>query len=552
METIRITSGPVFETITQRFWWIWLLAITVVAMVLSATLEFAPFLFMDELMGVDFGRVILNSGTNWSVAWMTESGEPVYLLSYVGAVLQELAYQIGGQMGPRFSALVGALAAATCLVGWLRARGTAEIAALVLGLVFVLDPTFVQAYTTGRVDGWAMALCLGCCWLLRVNASHPVAEKPFKQRILLAGTLAALSLFTWPSAGFLFPLILFELIMLARSRRLAARSWRQTSLPIALFLAGGLGAGLLLLIPIAAQVYQLAGSMVEALQVNTQHGGALSEQPVLLRLTLSFVELLRVLKFTPVLLVGAVAGAVWKRETGIILGGLLAALLMMSTVVYISRVQYLLPYLAASAAALYQGKTAAQRPFYRIRLWGLGFAFAWSVGLTLFARTLVAVYEREYLNRELVHETALKMLGPGNYSVALFYSFEFYYAGRSLGWKMYAPYKPAFADISLQAMQQLLPHVDYAIIPQELLTKDYASLLKKEGMSEKGTFIRYKHPADKDYVKDHSKTTNMDRLHIVYRILEQPYGPYKLFARPVKNPAGMRSHQTNILKRGNM
>ncbi|WP_089321187.1 hypothetical protein [Pontibacter ummariensis] len=523
------------KRIVSRFWWVWLVAIAIVVFVILATLEFAPFLFMDELMNVDLGRTILNPKTSWSVAWMTEENKPVYLLTYLGPVLQELSYQVAGELGPRVSALIGAVAAATALVGWLLARGTAKIAALALGIAFILDPLFVQAYTTGRVDGWAMALCLSSCGVLRYVALYQLQGHSINRYVFLSSTLAVLALFTWPSAGFLIPLILIEFLFLLKKKVSLSGSWQDAVVPAASFITGCLVTSLLLLVPIVPQLYDLLGSMIEALKVNLRHGGEASDQGGGgLSITASFIEILRVLKFTPALLLMALLGVVRKRQPEVLIGGLVAVLLMMSTVVYISRVQYLLPYLVLSAATLFSFKTVGHKASL-INTSALVLVLFWSVGLTIIARTIVALHKSEERNRELISRTARSMIGPGNHSVALFNSFEFYYAGRSLGWKMYAPYKPAFADISLEMMQRSLSHADYAIIPQEHLTKEFEDLLKDEGMYLAGAYLFYKEPYEKDYVKDHSKTTNIDRVHIVYRILRQPYGPYRLYARENKS-----------------
>ncbi|MFZ2097168.1 MAG: hypothetical protein WAV05_11080, partial [Anaerolineales bacterium] len=189
------------------FWIKWSLAITVIALIHSFTLTISPTVWPDEVDIIDYGRVALQPNTEWSINWQEED-RPRLMLSYLGPILQEWAFQFSGEslVGPRAISLIGALAAATIAVGWLRSRGTSAFKAGLLGLIFLLDPLFTQSYRGARVDGWAMALGLGACWVLSRTSWRIQNGRTYHGMVLLAGALDLLAFFVWPSAVMLFPL----------------------------------------------------------------------------------------------------------------------------------------------------------------------------------------------------------------------------------------------------------------------------------------------------------------------------------------------------------
>ncbi|MCP2045744.1 hypothetical protein [Pontibacter sp. HSC-36F09] len=425
---------PVAVHVPWRIWGIWWLVLVLVFTVFFASIDFAPILFQDEVMNVDLGRTILNADTDWSIAWMANENRPVFLLSYVGPVLQEFAYLSIGEVGPRVSGLVGAFVAATAIVGWLLARGLSYKVSFILGIVFLLDPLFVQAYTTARVDGWTMALCISSCWILRTNALGFQHEGYNRLFVVISGALTALAFFVWPSAVFLFPLILLELFY--RANRLAGEGWNLKLWPFLYFGIGGFIMGGIMIIPIALQVIEMFESIVKALIINVQPGNEIRTSYLDEKLATS-LELLRVLKFTPVLFLTAIFGAFQYRQIGLGIACLTATALLISTVVYISRVQYLLPYFILAASVVYQlkehPKTKPRARFPKMAVAVLTLLVAWPVAFSFFSRTMVALGERGERDSTLMHKAAISMIGTGEHTVALFSSFEFYYAGRSIG-----------------------------------------------------------------------------------------------------------------------
>lgn len=511
----------------DRFWWMWLFALAMVSLIITSTLEYAPFLFVDELMNVDLGRVILEPETDWSIAWMTETGTPVILLSYIGPVLQEVSYKILGELGPRYSALLGALAAATVMVGWLRIRGVAKAIAFVLGLAFLLDPLFVQAYTTGRVDGWTMALCLTSCFLLRYASLNLESGLTSKLFVIASGAIAAVAAFTWVSALLLFPLILSEFVFMLKKSVTLFGIRRGIIVPSLSFTLGCLATCILLLLPIAPRLLTLFENMVKAISINLNQGDDTNHQPYFEYFFSQFTELLRILKFTPFVFITAFVAATSFKEIGHVLSAVLIGVILLNTVVYTSRVQYLLPYFIVLISVFLQQDSGFFKRKTVLKLGALSLILLWAVSLTLVARTGVAIIGREERDRKLVNQAALTMVGKGSHKV--YVPYELYYIGRSAGWSMYRAYLPFNATFSLEILLKILPHVDYAIIEQP--SKELEVELMRDGWRDKGSISLYDSPAESFT----GVTTNDMRIRNLYHINRKPYGPYRVFVRESKS-----------------
>lgn len=492
-------------------------------------IDIAPFLHIDEFMTVDLGRVVLQSDSDWSIAWMIERSQPAFVFFYIGPVLQELAYLGMGDYGPRISGVLGAFVAATALVIWLLKRETLSYAALILGLAFLLDPIFLQAYTIGRVDGWAMAACLTACWVLR-SMRYEVDKGMIMRRLIFAGALIALGFFIWPSAVFLIPLVLIELSAAARRDNTNPSIREKHILYAALFCVGGLVASVILLIPIAPRMFELFGNVVEGVIINsstrTSNHTLLDSQ----RILAGFVHLMQVLKFSPVLLLVALAGLIKGKELGLVVAGVAATLLMVCTVVYSHRIQYLLPYFIVAAAALFnsENKLFLRQRFGFIKASGLLLLVVWSTGLSLVARTVIALENKKELERGQVYKVAQDMIGSGEYTVYSF-PYEFYYVGRNMGWKMYKPYLAIGVNplYNHDVLQQTLSLVDYAIMPLAQMTPELENQFQTAGLYSKGIYHVYESTLN----ASDKVVTNKTRLQTFYFMPRQPYGPYQLFIK---------------------
>ncbi|WP_026260117.1 hypothetical protein [Segetibacter koreensis] len=524
-----VFASSMNSSANKNFWWKWLIVITILSLFFAISIDFAPYLHSDEFMIIDLGRIILNPHTEWSIAWITKLDHPALLWSYIGPVVQEFIFEYFGQYGPRISALVGAMVAATTMVGWLHARRVLANSAFIFGVIFFLDPLFVQSYTIGRIDGWAMGLCLAACWIISDARLRLSYNKLFRGGLLLAGALTITAFFTWPSSVFLFPLILLELIYLFIKYRATNKDYYILTSPIVFFGLGACTMGLLLLLPVFSLLVQQFINITEGLKTNTRSGTEGGTPHIFYHFFTQCIALFRIIKFSPILVLSAIVCMAMKRETGLIVAWFTAVLVMLFTVVYIHRVQYLLPYFIAAIAGMYQKEDNLKNKHstYLLKRSAISLLLLWSIGLSLFIRSALAFNDKTYRNRAAVYKAAQVMIGKGKYKV-LIIPYEFYYAGRSLNWQMYKPYLGQNEPFSTKELERILPHVDYVITNfQSEETAGFVQQLKKEGMRYQGDYNIYNFPVE----KFNGITTNITRLRNLYSIFYQPYGPYRLYER---------------------
>ena len=509
------------------FWGMWGAAVLLVVFIYSLTISVAPYLHADEFMTLDLGRIVLHPNTGWSIAWITSKDHPVFFIFYLGPVFQELCYTAFGQYAPRISAIIGALVASTILVKWLLLKGTNRNAAFILGLVFLLDPIFVQAYTMARVDGWTMAFCLLSCCLIVRSASLSLNYKRLKINLFFAGFLAAIGLFIWPSAIFLYPLIAFELFTLFGKLKVNNISIKQLFALFILTAVGGIIAVLIILIPISSYLIQQFNNLVDGVTVNTHSG--IDKGSTYVNLISSAKKMIGSLKFTPVVsLLAAVAFCI-RKQIGLLLVCLIAAFAMMASLVYINRVQYLLPYLIVAIAEGYSSimlfaTTPKIKRFSELAV--LLLLISWAALFSLGIRSYFALFQSENRNRNLIYTAATTLIGKGNHRVIA--PFEFYYPGRKLGWQMYGAYIAYDEVFTSEMFANLLSHVDYVILKnEEEISEKFILQMKNEGLNERDYYKVYSLKND----RFNGKNTFTSRIRNLYSIFRKPYGPYKLFVR---------------------
>lgn len=506
------------KSLDKRFWLIWLLIFLPVFFLFLITLDKGPYLHADEFVIVDLGRYILNPNSTWSIAWITEIKEPAFLISYLGVVFQELIYGYFGQYGPRLFALIGAIAAASALMKWLLVRNVSRHAALFIGLIFLLDPLFVQSFTIGRIDSWSMFLCFNSGWIIHGSKYYSSRRRIFNLRLLVAGLMAGLAVFVWPSAIFLFPLIIMELFQVQLKTGRNESKMRGFFGTILIWIFGTLFITSLLFLPISRQLSLQVINILEAIYANS-HSGSNYELGGILH---NLKELPRVLKFSPFVVLGASIGFIKQKNRDILLATIFVTILMVGSLVYINRVQYLIPYFLLAIGSLFQ-KGAGDSISQKLRNWLLIVPLVWSIGLSVGARTYLVFAEENLEDRQLLHNAAVAMVGEGEHKVYIPY--EFYYSGRSLNWQMYRAYLANNNPLNLPVLQQILPHVDYFILNQPSV--EFENEMVRQGFRNMGEFRLYKDPP-KPF---NGITTNDIRLRNLYSVFKKPYGPYKLYKR---------------------
>lgn len=512
------TFYTIKEYFSKRINAVWFMSVLVVTIIHLSTISFAPYLHLDEFMIIDLGRTILNPNTNWSIAWMTSLNQPVYIWFYLGSVIQEFIYQATGEYGPRIFSLAGALIAALAMFRWLLLRGIERVAACILSLVFLMDPLFVQSYSMGRVDSWTMACCIASCAVLQNIKRATDDHKIIHRQIALAGTLVTIAVLIWPSAIFLIPLVIIELFQVFSKKV-------NTIKAITYFVLGGLVTGIILVLPITQILISQVSNILNGFATNTRSGSG--QASIFSSYPLEQIkELLRILKFTPILIfMTLIAGMGWMRKE-LFLGTLVALMIMVFTVVYIQRVQYLLPYFIVILAEIFRRRelTGDERSKVQwLKFSGLTLLLIWCIGISVISRTVLAFDNNRLRDRMLIYDAAASLIGAGNHTV--FMPGEFYYPGRDLGWKMYKPYLAQNEPLTYDTFRQVLPHVDYVIWTGKSAPQGFQQELLNDGMTFKKT---YQIAGNNEKVKE---SITITRLRGFFSIYLQPYGTYALYTR---------------------
>jgi len=519
----EFSLSPIYKNFGQWFWLEWFLTVGFIFFLILITIDKGAYLHPDEFVIIDLGRNILNYEANSSITWLIDRQQPAFLVTYLGAVFQETVYEYIGQYGPRIFSLLGAIAAATSLVGWLIARGTSKKIVILLGLIFLLDPLILQAVSIGRIDGWAIFLSLSCCWVLR--NTHPFYSKKliFTIRLLLAGALASLAVFIWPSAIFLYPLIILELFRLTKKSWEKSGNFKKSIKLLLIFLIGGIISIILLLFAISGQIFSQLDLAKETINANSHAGssGVIDIQGILGNLT----ELLRILKFSPFIVLFAIVAVIKLKQTKISLAIFVVIAIMVSTLVYINRVQYLIPYFIVAISSMFPNGYHQSYPRL-LRIGGISILLFWSIGLSLGVRTFLVFDGQDERDRTLLNQAAISMVGPGEHKV--YVPNEFYYSGRSLNWRMYREYLAYNNRMNLENRRKILSCVDNVIIRE--YSNDFEMEIINEGFVDKGIFHLYEKPPE----PFNGVTNNEVRIRNLFSIFRKPYGPYRLYTREIK------------------
>lgn len=449
----------------NKTWRVWWLLSLIVCGVHLAILNIDSRINQDEVQIVDLGRATLQPDIPWAVSWDIQQQFPVLPFSYLGPVIQEIAFQASfpSDAGVRVSSLLGALLAATCALGWLLARGTPANVALILALAFLVDPVFSITYRDGRVDGWALACCLVTCWLIRLAIRPDLAKKLQTRIVFFAGVTAATSVFIWPSSLMLAPLMTLEFLLLLHSQ-----TQRELRNPVAIewltirsVVYGGALATTMWAIPIVLDWEMYLSGLKTTFAIQTW---AAIFQP-------SLIDLIAV--HDPIIVLVAIISLMLKRDWGLILAFGMSAILASQTMLYPARLLYFLPYLLAiiggAASVSWQVKKAGLGKSVLTR--ALVLLLVWNTTLVLIIRPIILWYQQPVSGPKEIINALEHTVGAGDYRVLLAEP-ESYFAGRALGWQMLNAMNP----VSVEVYEQFLMTMDFVIVAESPL---YQTLLDR-------------------------------------------------------------------------
>lgn len=538
-------------------WWLWLFVVVFAFFIQLLTLDVLPHLQQDEAQITDYGRLALNPRSDWSVTWVISQRKPLLLWSYLGPLIAEVSFHLAGPsgVGPRISSIVGGMVAASMLLGWLLARKTAVSASVGLSIAFLLDPLFVLSQRIARVDSWVFASCIAACWILTVEANKE-SKSTFRWRILVAGGLAASAAFIWPSAIFLYPLIGLELFGLTKANTTNLEKLKGFVFSSIYFLIGVIIIALLFILPFLQNFAMIFGDMNEMVSENIDSTAPFYSKVLKVFDYQSWLKLIKAYTktFSPIFPVLGLFGALFCRDRGLIFVTIVTVILIFSTLIYEFRVLYLLPYFIILFSNLF--KNVDLRFSSGILSKGKKFALIvtviWAIGISLVARTALGIQASAEMDRDRVKQVLLTSIGEGEYSVFLDFTYEFYFAGRSLGWKLYTPYIHFTYDdqgnwlresdhLPKDKFLELLSQMDYAIFYQGSLDQELKDQLTVSGLYFSSNFEFGNGSGDLETASSDNRAINILRWFLQGK---QSYGSYAVYARKVMEEKHL-SIQTN-------
>ncbi len=332
----------------------------------------------------------------------------------------------------------------------------------ILGIVFdVIKPDSV--------------LDVGCGLGTWLSVAREALKRPVwmpRRGHLVAAICVALSGLVWTSAVLLIPLLIHELTCGRNQDPRAGVASNRWWLGSELAWVGALAVVMfgLLLQPIWQNIHQSFCDLARTTSAASDENGSAT----------SFGDLMRAVSGAfiyspwPLLVGGACCLSLKRWSLGL---ALLAALLgAVHTGFYVHRGVYLLPYLfLAIAMASDRLVHAPSSPVIRRLVFGVLTAMlVWSSGVTLGARTMVALRQRDVRDPQRMVGLVKRAIGPGAYRVYLG-SWEPYYAGRQLGWRLFRFFRGAQPGDPI--WNRLMTTMDYAIFRTEYITaKDHEAL----------------------------------------------------------------------------
>jgi len=409
-------------------------AILLVLLVHIAVVGLSPTVWFDEVEIVELGRIgAFEHTTDWSMD-LVDGKVPGPGLFHVGGAMQEAAYRLtGGDFrGPRMSTRISLVLAAWVCFEWLLARRNKAWMALTGALLLLLSPDLTRSASGARVDCWAIAALLAACWLL--NRIFPEERRAARQfRDLGVGMLAALALLIWPAAAFLFPLLAAEAIRLSIEERWNGGEWaRRVGL-------AGVGVCTVLAaawLPLHSEWQQAAGGFAASVkQVNTVAAAGTTVGAIwtyLGNLRLIGVFLL----WQPFLLPLILLGAMTRRTVYMAAAFVVCVGLMCLTWVYVHRVNWLVPYVVVLAAGTMESPALRRRWVAAGVTVLLALGLVWEAGFSVVARPALAMLTRQERDHGALVRACRNAIGSGNIRVYTD-TFQVYYAGRTLGWRLY-------------------------------------------------------------------------------------------------------------------
>ena len=448
-----------FSHLSPRQAWSWWIAVALASCGIQClTLSLSPPIWMDETMIVDYGRTALfEPHSDWAIYWSSH-GRPVVNLNYLASGLQEAACRLTGltEVGPRAASMLGAVFAGSVALGWFLRRGFRPTTALAGASLLLLDPIFAQSYRGARVDSWAFGYIFLACWWLWLAGADAGKAARWHQRWLLmgAGVCLAVAGLCWASAILLMPLVLHEFARAFLVRR-TVDSLVHWSIQLLLMGAAALAATVLMLLPLGNLLPAAWADLHHGIGAVDTHSTWLAGLPVMAK---SYFK-------SPGLFLVGLAALCLPANRWLAISFLAAAAGVAFTHPYLFRALYLLPYLLLGFCGLLElaARSEGSHPArYKLTCRLAAICLGCSALVTLGLRTYTALAQRHDRQPERMEEVARAAIGPKAVNVYVA-PYEFYYAGRRLGWRQFQLQDRRLPD-NVREMSNFLAGMNFVIL----------------------------------------------------------------------------------------
>lgn len=390
--------------------------------------------WLDETYIVEMGRLFLLGGDSQSIL-LGEGSVSLLPLCYLGPLLQEVLFRLGGMTAVRIGPFFGLAALAFSVWRYLKSAVKVPRQIVVsLTMAAFFAPIVFQSALLTRVDAWALASAFA-----GLNALSRAEESPNRKRLYLAlaAFWAAVSVFVWPTAFLFAPLFV--------ALGLRGRKFRD----FLVFCGFAAMFALLLLLPICARLPAFVAGFVR----HYREVASVTVSPMTI-----IVELGREVARDPLTALLCAWGVwLWMRERryGRLLAFIASFLVAAVAGLYTFRLVYLWPFafLASVASVEHIARKYPKRAYALAVVWAAYAVLTGPIGHFAQKHSVLPKNAKEVL-AERIGKGPIVVFAPDHAA---------YYIGRELGWTQLGFANPALCDRP-EVLHPVLDRCDWVIL----------------------------------------------------------------------------------------
>lgn len=411
------------------FWAVAFFIVLVVGTALHlSTLTFSPVAWLDEVQIIEIAQGGVGEKTSgWSMCFPArpEYQGRAWAVYYLGGALNELAYQSFGVWGPRSASLLGLVLSAILLFWYVHRRSRDGMFAFAISNCFFSLPCVTQSVRGARVDIWPVfCLFLGLHILLGAKSRRKCG---WAVSYFCAGFLSVTGCFFWAVGAFLLPIYVWGFFCEFPKPFRQIREWLT---PAALAIMGALIGVVIWLIPFYGDL-GLTFEMAQWISSFNSNSPTCHNICSAWRGFVGFSTSFPFLCLIGFIVILFVRGQ-WWLKIGLIV--MTVVCVVVAARIYVFRFVYFSTFAVLGALMVSVWKNERRMLYRTIRLALVILSLA-ACCISVVLRNGVEFLARKGRSYSILRETLLETVGR-NVNVYTT-SYEVYYAGRELGWKMF-------------------------------------------------------------------------------------------------------------------